>query len=157
MTRQGTILYVCTAAHKGIAKTAVSHAMLHEDYGIEGDAHAGLGRRQVSLLSATDIDAMRACGVDLQPGAFGENLVVTGLTLDDLGIGTILQIGPARLEITQIGKVCHHHCAIYDRIGDCIMPRAGLFARVLTGGEIAPGMPITITTLVARDATCAAG
>jgi len=146
----GTVLHVCVSERKGTAKTPVPAVRLRADYGVEGDAHAGSGHRQVSLLSDADIEAMRARGLNLQPGAFGENLVVTGLALDQFGIGTRLRIGLAELEITQIGKVCHQRCPIFYQAGDCIMPRSGLFARVLVGGEIAPGAPVTVTQLVPR-------
>jgi molybdenum cofactor synthesis domain-containing protein len=152
----GTVLHVCISDRKGTTKTAVLRAVLREEHGIEGDAHAGPGHRQVSLLSDTDIDAMRACGLDLQPGAFGENLVVTDLALDKLGIGTGLRVGPAELEITQIGKVCHQRCEIFYRAGDCIMPRAGLFARVVAGGEVAPGAQVVVTAPVLREVIQAA-
>jgi molybdenum cofactor synthesis domain-containing protein len=156
MQQQGVVLHICTSERKGTAKTAVPRAVLREDHGIEGDAHAGPWHRQVSLLATADVDAMRARGLDLQPGTFGENLVVSGLALDELGIGTRLEVGSAQLEITQIGKVCQQRCAIFYRTGDCIMPRAGLFARALTGGEVAPGSQITVTALVPRDVIQAA-
>lgn len=147
----GTVLHVCVSERKGTAKAPVPAATLREDHGVEADAHAGPGHRQVSLLSDADIETMRARGLNLQPGAFGENLVVTGLALDQLGIGTRLRIGPAELEITQIGKVCHQRCAIFYQAGDCIMPRAGLFARVVTGGQVAAGTPVTVTHFVSRQ------
>ncbi len=147
---RGTILHACISKSKGPAKDAVPRAILREDHGLEGDAHAGPWHRQVSLLSATDIEGMRAKGLDLEPGAFGENLVVGGLDLDAIGIGTLLRAGEAELEVTQIGKVCHSPCRIYHRVGDCIMPRAGLFARVLKGGEVAPGASIEVISEVPR-------
>ena len=153
---RGTILHACISKSKGTAKDAVPRAILREDHGLEGDAHAGPWHRQVSLLSATDIEGMRAKGLDLEPGAFGENLVVGGLDLDAIGIGTLLRAGEAELEVTQIGKVCHSPCRIYHRVGDCIMPRAGLFARVLKGGEVAPGASIEVISEVPRGVVQAA-
>jgi len=152
----GTVLHVCVSERKGTVKTPVPAARLREDHGVEGDAHAGPEHRQVSLLSDADIETMRARGLNLQPGAFGENLVVVGVALEKLGIGTRLRIGPAELEITQVGKVCHQHCAIFYQAGDCIMRRSGLFARVMTGGAIAPGAPVTVARLVPREVIQAA-
>ncbi len=145
------VLHVCRSDRKGTPKVVVPVVRLREDHGVEGDAHAGPGHRQVSLLSDADIQTMRARGLSLKPGAFGENLVVAGLPLEQLGIGTRLRVGPAELEITQVGKVCHHRCAIFHQTGDCIMPRAGLFARVVTGGEVARGAPVAVEHLVPRD------
>jgi molybdenum cofactor synthesis domain-containing protein len=153
---RGTILHVCVAKDKGIAKDAVPSAVLQKEHGLQGDAHAGPWHRQVSLLSETDIETMRARGLDLKPGAFGENLVVGGLNLDALGIGTRLRVGEAELEITQIGKVCHTRCAIYYHAGDCIMPRAGLFARVLESGPVTPDMPIEVISEIPRRVVQAA-
>lgn len=138
----GVVRYVCLSAERGTVKRAVPQAVLQAGHGLVGDAHAGDWHRQVSLLDAADIAAMRAQGLDLQPGDFGENLVVEGLTLADLPIGARLQVGAALLEVTQIGKECHTRCHIYQQTGDCLMPRAGVFARVLHGGEISPGTPV---------------
>jgi molybdenum cofactor synthesis domain-containing protein len=123
---------------------------------MQGDAHAGDWHRQVSLLAAVDIESMRAKGLKLKPGAFGENLVIDGLDANELGIGSRLRVGPVLLELTQIGKVCHTRCAIYYTTGDCIMPRLGLFARVLEGGEVKAGMSVEIVERVPRDAIQAA-
>ncbi|RMF83020.1 MAG: MOSC domain-containing protein [Nitrospirae bacterium] len=147
----GTVRFVCTSKKKGMVKHPVPRARLVADHGVEGDAHAGPGHRQVSLLLEADIDAQRALGLELEPGAFGENLVVTGLPLARIGIGSRLAIGEAEVEITQIGKVCHDRCAIYYRTGDCIMPRLGVFGRVVAGGEVAPGAPVRVLSLVERD------
>lgn len=145
------LLHVCVAERKGIPKQAVPSARLRDGHGIENDAHAGPWHRQISILDAADIDTMRARGLNLRPGAFGENLVLEGLPLEHLGIGTRLTVGDCELEITQIGKLCHQRCAIYYRAGDCIMPRAGLFARVVRGGEVHPGDTVRITRLVPRE------
>lgn len=164
---KGTILHICTSEKKGSVKQPVATATLIADLGIEGDAHAGSGHRQISLLGEEDIAAMRSKGLKLEPGAFGENIVVDDTDLNLIGIGSVLEIGDAILEITQIGKVCHHRCVIYEKTGDCIMPRNGIFARVIAGGEITPGMTLEFATLVPRDTiqagiltvsdTCAAG
>ncbi len=148
---KGTLRFVCTSQQKGTVKLAVEHARVVADHGIERDAHAGDWHRQVSLLGERDIDSMRALGLDLEPGAFGENLILEGLDLDVLGIGSCLRIGDVELEISQIGKICHTRCAIYHRTGDCIMPRAGIFAKVLTGGVLKPGLSVDVTNLVPRD------
>ncbi|MFZ5788160.1 MAG: MOSC domain-containing protein [Acidobacteriota bacterium] len=137
----GRIVAVCLSDRKGIQKTAAPRGLLVEDRGLEGDAHAGPGERQVSLLAEEDIDGMRLrAGLDLPPGAFGENLVTRGIDLLAVPVGGVLRVGPdAVLVVTRHGKVCHDHCAIYEAAGDCIMPRRGVFARVLEGGEVRPG------------------
>ncbi len=147
----GTVRFVCTSKKKGMVKHPVASIRLKEEHGVEGDAHAGPGHRQVSLLLEADIDHQRALGLELEPGAFGENIVVAGLDLARVGIGSLLAIGEAVVEITQIGKVCHDRCAIYYRTGDCIMPRLGVFGRVVTGGEVAPGTEVQVRELVQRD------
>ena len=148
---EGKLLHVCISAKKGIAKHEVPSISVLVEHGVEGDAHAGDWHRQVSLLAHADIEFMRAKGLNLKPGAFGENLVIDGLNCDELGVGSQLRIGPVLLELTQIGKVCHTHCAIYYSTGDCIMPRTGLFARVLEGGVLHPDMPVEVVQCVARS------
>ena len=150
----GTITAICLSRAKGERKTPVAAATLVANHGIEGDAHAGDWHRQVSILAAADVDAMRAQGLPaLKAGDFAENLVVSGLDLDGLGLGSRLRIGAAaELIVTQIGKVCHTRCAIYEQTGDCIMPRKGLFARVLQGGVVRTGDAVTIVQAVPRDA-----
>ncbi|MFH1809112.1 MAG: molybdenum cofactor synthesis domain-containing protein [Pseudomonadota bacterium] len=140
----GRLLQICTSTSKGVVKLAVGQAELRADHGLLGDAHAGAGHRQVSLLDELDIESMRAKGLTLEPGAFGENLVVTGIALADLAPGSQLRVGGAELEITQVGKVCHHRCAIYKTTGDCIMPRRGLFARVQRGAPIQTGDSVEV-------------
>lgn len=152
----GKLLHICVSATKGIAKHEVPGARITVEHGLEGDAHAGEWHRQVSLLAHVDIEAMRAKGLALEPGAFGENLVVDGLQTDQLGVGSRLRIGPVLLELTQIGKVCHTRCAIYYSTGDCIMPRTGLFARVLEGGELIPGASVEVVHRIARSVIQAA-
>ena len=110
-----------------------------EDYGIEGDAHAGKWHRQVSLLSYDRIQEFRARGAKVEDGAFGENLVVEGIDFKTLPIGTKFKCNDVVLELTQIGKECHHGCAIFQAMGDCIMPREGVFTKVLHGGVIKEG------------------
>lgn len=153
---EGTVLHICISDKKGTTKKPVQSANLIENHGLENDAHAGSGHRQVSLLDEADIDRMRAKGIKLSPGAFGENLVVWGLDLAALGIGTRLEIGGAELEITQIGKVCHTPCVIYDETGDCIMPDYGLFAKVNKGGIITPNTTIKPVKIVSREVIQAA-
>ncbi|SEA75093.1 hypothetical protein SAMN05660420_03062 [Desulfuromusa kysingii] len=138
------LIAVCISKNKGERKTPVEQVELRENHGIVSDAHAGDWHRQVSLLAKESVDKMRALGLDVDNGDFAENLTTTGVDLPKLPIGTHLQIGDVLLEITQIGKECHHHCAIYHQAGDCIMPKEGVFARVLTGGSLRPGDQINL-------------
>jgi len=140
----GTVKAICLSAEKGTAKQDVGRAELVEWHGLQGDAHAGEWHRQVSLLSLQKIDAFREKGADVTYGAFGENIVVDGIDFASLPVGTVFRCGEALLEMTQIGKECHSHCAIYHRMGDCIMPREGVFARVLKGGTIKTGDEIHV-------------
>jgi TatD DNase family protein len=133
------VLAVCTSPAKGTAKHNVGKARFITEHGIEGDAHAGPWHRQVSLLSREKIEDFRNRGAEVEDGAFGENLVVEGIDFKMLPVGTILRCGDVVLEMTQIGKECHNHCAIYEKMGDCIMPREGVFARVIQGGVISVG------------------
>ena len=139
----GKVIAVCTSPEKGTQKTAVAEGNFIEDYGIEGDAHAGKWHRQVSLLSYDKIEAFRQRAARVENGAFGENLVVEGIDFSALPVGTRLACGNVVLEITQIGKECHHGCAIFQQMGDCIMPREGVFAKVIRGGKICPGDEMT--------------
>lgn len=139
----GVIRAICISEKKGTQKQPVDQAVLREDWGLEGDAHAGKWHRQVSLLSSEKIEAFRDRGAEVKFGAFGENIVAEGLDLRHLPVGTRLQIGEAVLELTQIGKECHNHCAIYQKMGECIMPREGVFTSVVKGGRIAVGDEIT--------------
>lgn len=141
---QGVIAAVCISQRRGEAKTAVPEADFVEGSGILGDAHAGPGERQVSLLAKESIDRMRSLGLTLEPGAFGENLVTRGIDLLSLKPGDCLNAGGARLRITRIGKECHSRCAIYYSAGDCIMPREGLFAQVIRSGRVTPGDKIEL-------------
>ncbi|HUT23395.1 MAG TPA: molybdopterin-binding protein [Sumerlaeia bacterium] len=148
----GTIRAVCLSERKGEQKSPVDEARLIAGFGFEGDAHAGDWHRQVSLLDLADIEIMRSKGAECAFGAFGENLVVEGLPLGEIGLGSVLRIGAdAVLRISQIGKTCHTRCAIYYQIGDCIMPRNGLFARVEQGERVATGDRAEIESLVPRS------
>ncbi len=141
----GTVIAVCVSDRKGIPKTNVQRARLIADHGLEGDAHAGPWHRQVSLLAKESADKVRAKGLDVAPGAFAENILTVGLDLLALPVGTRLRIGPdALVEVTQIGKECHTRCAIYRITGDCVMPREGIFVRVLRGGTVQVGDTIEV-------------
>ena len=135
----GKVLGICVSEKRGTQKKEVNEAILKDNWGIEGDAHAGDWHRQVSLLSFEKIEAFREKGADVDFGAFGENLIVEGYDLRRLPVGTRFRIGEAVLELTQIGKECHSHCEIYKKMGDCIMPREGVFTEVVKGGRIRKG------------------
>jgi MOSC domain-containing protein YiiM len=139
----GTIIAICISEEKGERKKPVPSALLRENHGIVGDAHAGDWHRQVSLLAEESIDTMRDKGLDVTHGDFAENITTKGIDLVSLPIGTRLSLGNAVIEISQIGKECHTRCAIYYQAGDCVMPREGIFAKVITGGELVPGLPIS--------------
>jgi len=140
---KGHVLAISVSHRKGVKKENIPQALLVPDHGLEGDAHAG-SCRQVSLLARESIDKMIALGAAVGPGDFAENLTVQGLSVMDLPIGAILQVGEALLQITQIGKACHKGCAIREQVGDCVMPREGVFARVLQGGLVKPGDTIEV-------------
>lgn len=135
----GTVVGICISEKRGTQKHEVEEAELVENWGIKGDAHAGKWHRQVSLLSYEKIEAFRAKGAEVGLGAFGENLIVEGYDFGRLPVGTRFRCGEALLEMTQIGKECHSHCEIYKKMGECIMPREGVFARVLAGARIHKG------------------
>ena len=138
------VLAICISKHKGTLKNEVSEANFIEEFGIEGDAHAGKCHRQVSLLAFEKIDDFRNKGGNVDFGAFGENLVVDGIELHKLPVGQQLQVGEVLLEVTQIGKECHDKCAIYYQVGECIMPKNGIFTRVLKGGKVKVGDQCTL-------------
>lgn len=140
----GKILGICISEKRGTEKHEIQEANLVKDWGIEGDAHGGKWHRQVSLLSFEKIEAFRAKGAEVDFGAFGENLIIEGYDLRTLPVGTRFQIGDVVLELTQIGKECHSHCQIYQRMGDCIMPREGVFTEVIESGHIKIGDEITM-------------
>ena len=132
----GRVIAVCTSPKKGMPKSDVGSGQLFVDWGLEGDAHAGNWHRQVSLLAMESIDKMLAKGLDVGPGSFAENITTKGIELYTLPVGTRMRLGTALVEVTQIGKVCHDHCAIYQQAGDCVMPREGIFVRVLEPGTV---------------------
>ena len=144
MSDMGTVLAVCVSREKGTQKENIGTAVFLEDWGIQGDAHAGKWHRQVSLLSHEKIEAFRARGAEVADGAFGENLVVAGIDFRSLPRGTRFQCNDVVLKLTQIGKECHNGCAIYQAMGECIMPREGVFAQVLHGGTISVGDTLRI-------------
>jgi len=139
-----TVVAVCISGKKGERKTPVAMAELRENFGLVGDAHAGEWHRQVSLLAAESIAKMRQAGLEVNAGDFAENITTSGLELFTLPVGTRLKVGGTVLEITQIGKECHTRCAIYNQAGDCVMPKEGIFAKVLKGGQVQAGDSITL-------------
>ena len=141
---KGTVKAVCISREKGTAKRPVEAGHFIKDFGIEHDAHAGKWHRQVSLLSYDKTEEFNQKGAFVADGDFGENLLVEGIDFKSLPVGTILKAGNVTLRMTQIGKECHSDCAIRRRVGDCIMPREGVFAEVLEGGEIRPGDEMSV-------------
>lgn len=135
---------VCISEKKGTMKHEVPEVFVKKEHGIIGDAHAGNWHRQVSLLGKESVDKMRRDFPDIPVGAFAENILTEGITLYELPVGTRLRVGKPLLEITQIGKECHASCAIRQQVGDCVMPREGVFAIVLEEGTIRGGDVITI-------------
>jgi MOSC domain-containing protein YiiM len=133
------VLAVCISENKGERKKPVELVELRENHGIVGDAHAGEWHRQVSLLAQESIDKMRKLGLDVNAGDFAENITTSGIDLISLPIGSRLQIGESLLEVTQIGKECHTRCAIFYQAGDCVMPKEGIFVKIITGGTVKPG------------------
>lgn len=144
MKKTGRVVAVCISDRTGIPKRPIEEGVLRENWGLEGDAHAGEWHRQVSLLAMESIAKMQAAGLKVKPGSFAENITTEGLVLYELPIGTRMRIGTALAEVTQIGKECHERCAIYRLAGDCVMPREGIFVRILQSGTVRPGSPIEI-------------
>lgn len=140
----GRIVAVSISRNKGERKTPVDGVDLREEHGIVGDAHAGSWHRQVSLLARESIDKMRSLGLDVDSGDFAENITTSGIDLPALPVGSRLRVGGAVLEVTQIGKECHTRCAIYHQAGDCVMPKEGIFARVVRGGAVHAGEPVEV-------------
>ena len=135
-----SVTAVCISNEKGTVKTPVSEITIKENHGIIGDAHAGDGHKQVSLLAAESVDKLRDRMPNLEPGAFAENILTFGIHLYELPVGARLHINDAILEVTQTGKECHNEsCAIKKQTGDCVMPREGIFASVIKDGKIKPG------------------
>ncbi len=148
----GCIDAICTSPEKGVRKTAVSSVQFVSGHGIEGDAHAGPWHRQVSLLATESIEETRRRLPDIAAGDFAENMAISGIEQDSLGLGSRLRLGAeVELRITQIGKVCHKPCRIQYLTGDCIMPRSGIFARVETGGSISVGDSVELVQVVPRQ------
>lgn len=141
-----SVVAVCISERKGTQKHEVPEIQLKIDHGIVGDAHAGNWHRQVSLLAQESVEKMKTAFPDIPVGAFAENILTEGLTLFTLPVGTRLRVGEVLLEVTQIGKECHAHCAIRRQVGDCVMPREGIFAIVLEEGTIRSGDIITVLT-----------
>jgi MOSC domain-containing protein YiiM len=144
-TIKGRIKAISVSKKRGTQKTNVPEAKLKINFGIDGDAHASDWHRQISLLAVESIDRMIMAGAKVSPGNFAENITTEGIDLPGLPVGSKLKVGgDAELEITQIGKKCHNRCAIFDQVGDCIMPREGIFAKVNQGGLIKIGDNIEI-------------
>ena len=145
MSQRGIVIAVCTSERKGMPKEDVGRGLLVKEHGLEGDVHAGNWHRQVSLLSMSSINKIKEQGLEIENGDFAENLTVDGLDVWTLPVGTRLTVGrEALLEVTQIGKECHARCAIFYRAGDCVMPREGIFARVLKTGPVAAGDELVV-------------
>jgi len=142
---RGIIVAVCASRRKGVRKRNVEEAEFEADWSLVGDAHAGHWHRQVSLLAVESIEKMRQKGLNVGPGSFAENLTTRGLDLLSLPIGSRVRVGEeVVLEITQHGKVCHNRCAIYEMAGDCVIPREGVFARVIRGGRVKVGDSVEV-------------
>jgi molybdopterin adenylyltransferase len=150
-TLQGSVAAVCASSEKHVAKDEVGEAVVRQDHGLEGDAHAGPGHRQVSLIDKAQVDAVREKVGQVAAGAFGENFVVDGIDLLQVGMGTRLRLGgDVLIEISQIGKVCHDRCAIFQTVGECPMSDEGVFGRVLRGGTVRRGDAVRVENLVDR-------
>jgi len=143
--QRGKVLAVNVSEEKGTKKTNIQSCDLLKDFGLKGDAHAGPWHRQVSLLANESIDKMKAMGLKVGYGDFAENITTEGVDLVHLPIGTTIRVGDSvLLRVTQIGKDCHERCAIYYQVGDCVMPKEGIFAEVLSEGEVKAGDEIII-------------
>lgn len=142
----GIVKAVCISREKGTPKENVGEGLLIENWGLEQDAHAGKWHRQVSMLSADKIEEFKNehPDVNIEPGVFGENLVISGIDFAALSVGTVIKIGEGVLELSQIGKECHLGCIIAQTAGKCIMPTEGVFARVIKGGTVNTGDPVKI-------------
>jgi MOSC domain-containing protein YiiM len=147
----GKVVAVCISEKKGERKKPVAEVLIRENHGIVGDAHAGDWHRQISLLALESIKKMQAKGLDVTTGDFAENITTEGIDLPSLPIGTKLVIGETLNEVTQIGKECHTRCAIYHQAGDCVMPREGIFVKVLRGGVVRTNDKIEIVPVEAAN------
>ena len=142
---KGVVAALSTSNRKGVRKTNVGEAVFLPEHGVEGDAHAGPGNRQVSLLALESIDKIMKKGAEVGPGDFAENITTQGVELHNLPLGTKMKLGNGvELFLTQIGKTCHKRCAIYYQTGDCVMPREGIFCRVIKGGSVRVGAELEI-------------
>lgn len=144
MKIRGRVKAINISETKGVVKNPVEEAYFRVNHGIEGDAHAGEWHRQISLLATESADKVRAAGLDITDGRFAENITTEGIELYTLPIGTKLKIGESVQEVTQIGKECHTGCAIKTTVGDCVMPREGIFTKVLESGMVRPGDEIEV-------------
>ncbi|MCK4259866.1 MAG: MOSC domain-containing protein [Halanaerobiales bacterium] len=145
---EGIVIAVCRSEKKGTVKVEIPVGILKEGFGLEGDAHGGNWHRQISLLAEESIDKMRNKGLELKFGDFAENITTKGLILHKLPVGTLLKIGEeVIMEVTQIGKKCHHDCEIFKKIGSCIMPLEGIFACIIRGGSIKAGDKIVVEAI----------
>lgn len=135
----GTIIAVCSAPEKGMIKKDIEEGVLVEGLGLLGDAHAGFAHRQISLIAMEDIKTMMAKIPSLVPGNFAENLTTEGFDLEALKIGDLIKAGETLLEVSQIGKECHHGCEVFKQVGECIMPKKGIFTKVIKGGKVKKG------------------
>lgn len=141
----GKVIAINISVKKGVPKETIPEGEFIVDFGLKGDAHGGNWHRQVSFLGQESIDKMTALGIEgLCTGKFAENITTEGIVLYELPVGTRFTVGPVEFEVTQIGKECHQKCAIFHQIGDCVMPKEGIFAKVLKGGVIKPGMEILL-------------
>ncbi len=145
MNKMGKVIAINISEKKGVIKTPIEEGLFEKEHGLVGDAHAGKWHRQVSLLGQESIDKMKASGVEgLDPGKFAENITTQGIILHKLPVGTKMKIGETIQEVTQIGKECHGGCEIKRLVGDCVMPREGIFTKILQGGRIKSGDTIEI-------------
>lgn len=145
MKSKGKVVAINISEKKGVVKTPIPEGIFKEDFGLVGDAHAGKWHRQVSLLGVESVEKMKKLGIKgLCSGKFAENITTEGINLYELPVGTKLKIGETIQEVTQIGKECHSGCAIAKEVGQCIMPKEGIFTRVLKGGKIKVGDTIEI-------------
>lgn len=140
----GKVLAICTSKEKGIGKNQINETNLIFDFGLEGDAHGGKWHRQVSFLDNAKIQEFIRCGGNVKFGDFGENFVLEGIDLENIKIGDKLEIGQGVIEITQIGKECHTKCNIFKTVGHCIMPKNGIFGKILKGGKVLVGDTVKI-------------
>ena len=141
---KGKIISVNVSDNKGEKKHNIERCLLREGHGLDSDAHAGPWHRQVSLLATESIEKIRKMGLAVEPGDFAENLTTEGIDLPTLPIGTRLRVGEVLMKVTQIGKECHARCAIFAAVGDCVMPREGIFTEVVAGGEVRVGDEVEV-------------